>query len=112
VHPIAGQGLNLGLRDVAALAEVLADTARLGLDLGNADALDRYARWRRFDSTMSAAAFDGLNRLFSNDWTLLRAARDVGLGIVDRMPGLKRMLVTEAAGLSGDVPKLLRGVRV
>ena len=112
VHPIAGQGLNLGLRDVAALTEVVADAARLGLDPGGGDALARYERWRRFDSMLSAAAFDGLNRLFSNDWTLLRAVRDVGLGVVDRMPGLKRLLVAEAAGLAGEVPKLLRGERV
>lgn len=112
VHPIAGQGLNLGLRDVAALTEVLADTARLGLDIGNADALARYERWRRFDSMVSAATFDGLNRVFSNDWTLVRAARDFGLGLVDRMPALKRLLLQEAAGLSGELPKLLRGERI
>ncbi len=112
VHPIAGQGLNLGLRDVAALTEVLADAARLGLEPGNADALARYERWRRFDSMVSAATFDGLNRLFSNDWTLVRAARDVGLGLVDRMPGLKRLLVQEAAGLAGELPKLLKGERI
>jgi 2-octaprenyl-6-methoxyphenol hydroxylase len=111
VHPIAGQGLNLGLRDVAALVEVLADAARLGLDIGNADTLLRYERWRRFDATISTAAYDGLNRLFSNDWTLLRAARDLGLGLVDRMPGLKQLLVHEAAGLTGELPRLLRGER-
>lgn len=112
VHPIAGQGLNLGLRDVAALTEVVADAVRLGLDPGGGDPLARYERWRRFDSMLSAAAFDGLNRLFSNDWTLVRAVRDVGLGLVDRMPALKRLLVAEAAGLAGEVPKLLRGERV
>lgn len=112
VHPIAGQGLNLGFRDVAALTEVLADAARLGLDIGNADTLARYERWRRFDSMLSAAAFDGLNRLFSNDWTVLRATRDMGLGLVDRLPALKQLFVTEAAGLSGDLPKLLKGERV
>lgn len=109
VHPIAGQGLNLGLRDAAALAEVLIDAARLGLDVGSAAVLERYQRWRRFDSAVSAAAFDGLNRLFSNDGTILRAARDAGLGIVDRWPALKQMLVTEAAGLSGELPRLMRG---
>jgi 2-octaprenyl-6-methoxyphenol hydroxylase len=109
VHPIAGQGLNLGLRDVAALAEVVADTARLGLDIGSGVALERYQRWRRTDSAMSAAAFDGLNRLFSSDWALLRTARGAGLALVDRMPGLKQLLVTEAAGLTGEVPRLLRG---
>ena len=112
VHPIAGQGLNLALRDVAALAEVLADAARLGLDLGNWDTLERYERWRRFDSALSAAAFDGLNRLFSNDWTLLRSARDFGLGLDDRVPSLKQLFVTEAAGLSGELPRLLKGERV
>jgi 2-octaprenyl-6-methoxyphenol hydroxylase len=109
VHPIAGQGLNLGLRDVAALAEVVADAARLGLDFGSIAVLERYERWRRLDSALSAATFDALNRLFSNDWTLLRSARDFGLGLVERMPGLKRLFVAEAAGLSGEVPRLLRG---
>ena len=109
VHPIAGQGLNLALRDVAALAEVLADAARIGLDLGAWDSLERYERWRRFDSALSAAVFDGLNRLFSNDWALLRSARDFGLGLVDRVPGLKQLFVTEAAGLSGELPRLLKG---
>lgn len=109
VHPIAGQGLNLALRDVAALTEVLSDGAGLGLDLGNHDALERYERWRRFDSTLSAAAFSGLNRLFSNDMILMRSIRDAGLGVVDRLPGLKRFFVTEAAGLTGQVPKLLKG---
>jgi 2-octaprenyl-6-methoxyphenol hydroxylase len=112
VHPIAGQGLNLGLRDVAALTEVVADAARLGLDIGSAIVLERYARWRRTDAAMSAAAFDALNRLFSNDLTLLRTARSAGLRLVDRMPVLKQFFVTEAAGLTGDVPKLLRGERV
>ena len=109
VHPIAGQGLNLGLRDVAALAEVVVKTLRVGLDPGASDVLKRYERWRRFDSTVSTFAFDSINRLFSNDWTVVRAARDLGLGLVDRMPGVKRLLVEEAAGLTGDVPKLLRG---
>ncbi len=108
VHPLAGQGLNLGLRDVAALAEVVADAMRLGLDPGDAVALERYERWRRFDSTGAAAAFAALNTLFSNDSTVLRAARGVGLGVVDRLPGIKHLLVTEAAGLTGDVPKLMR----
>ncbi|MBA4171480.1 MAG: ubiquinone biosynthesis protein UbiH [Hyphomicrobium sp.] len=109
VHPIAGQGLNLGLRDIAALVEVIADAARVGLDIGNLDTLKRYERWRRFDSLVSAAAFDGLNRLFSNDWPVLRATRDAGLGIVDRLPAIKQMFVAEAAGLSGELPRLLRG---
>jgi 2-octaprenyl-6-methoxyphenol hydroxylase len=111
VHPIAGQGLNLGLRDVAALAEVVADAAHLGLDFGMATVLERYERWRRLDAALSAAAYDALNRLFSNDSTVLRTARGLGLGLVERMPALKRLFVAEAAGLTGDVPKLLRGVR-
>ena len=109
VHPIAGQGLNLGLRDVAALSECLVDAVRVGLDVGDATALERYARWRRFDGTASAAAFGALNALFSRDNALLRSVRDAGLGVVDRLPGLKRVLVSEAAGLTGEVPKLLKG---
>jgi 2-octaprenyl-6-methoxyphenol hydroxylase len=109
VHPIAGQGLNLGLRDVAALAEVLVDQARLGLDIGATQPLARYERWRRFDTTTSAAGFDALNRMFSTSGALPRAAREFGLGLVNRMPGLKQRLVAEAAGTSGDLPKLLRG---
>jgi 2-octaprenyl-6-methoxyphenol hydroxylase len=109
VHPIAGQGLNLGLRDVAALTEVLADAARLGLDIGAADVLERYQRWRRLDSALSAATFDALNRLFSSDVSVLRTARDFGLGLVERLPALKQFFVAEAAGLTGEVPKLLRG---
>jgi 2-octaprenyl-6-methoxyphenol hydroxylase len=111
VHPIAGQGLNLGLRDVAALCEVVADAARLGLDFGSPAVLERYERWRRLDSALSATTFDVLNRLFSNDSTVLRTARDFGLGLVERMPALKRLLVAEAAGLTGEVPRLLRGER-
>lgn len=109
IHPIAGQGLNLGLRDVAALAECIAEAARLGLDPGEAEILQRYERWRRFDTTAMGAATDGLNRLFSNRSDFLRVARDFGLGVVDRLPGLKKMFVREAAGLTGAVPKLLRG---
>jgi 2-octaprenyl-6-methoxyphenol hydroxylase len=109
IHPIAGQGLNLGLRDVAALAETIVDTARLGLDPGGPDALDRYQRWRRFDTMAMGVATDGLNRLFSNRSDALRLVRDVGLGLVDRVPALKRLFIREAAGLTGEVPKLLRG---
>jgi 2-octaprenyl-6-methoxyphenol hydroxylase len=109
IHPIAGQGLNLGLRDVAALAEAIADAARLGLDPGGADVLDRYQRWRRFDTMAMGVATDGLNRLFSNRSDLLRLVRDLGLGLVDRMPALKGLFIREAAGLTGEVPKLLRG---
>jgi len=109
VHPLAGQGLNIGMRDVAALAETIVEAARLGLDIGAAPSLERYERWRRFDSAFSAAVMDGLNRLFSNDSAPLRALRDLGLGLVDRAPGLKRFLVSEAAGATGNVPRLLRG---
>ena len=109
IHPIAGQGLNMGLRDVAALAEAVADAARLGLDIGAPDVLERYQRWRRFDTMTMGAATDGLNRLFSNNSDMLRLARDVGLGLVERMPALKRMFIREAAGFTGEVPKLLKG---
>ncbi len=109
VHPIAGQGLNLALRDVAALSECLVDAVRVGLDVGDATALERYARWRRFDGAAAAAAFSALNVLFSQDNALLRSVRDAGLGVVDRLPGLKQLLVSEAAGLTGEVPKLLQG---
>lgn len=109
VHPIAGQGLNLGLRDVAALTEVVAQSLRLGLEPGDMHGLERYERWRRFDGQSSAAAYDALNRLFSNESSMLRVIRDAGLGIVDRMPGLKHLLVREAAGLTGEVPRLLEG---
>ncbi len=109
IHPIAGQGLNMGLRDVAALAEAIVDAARLGLDIGGADVLERYQRWRRFDTMAMGVATDGLNRLFSNESDVLRLMRDVGLGLVDRMPALKSFFIREAAGVTGDVPKLLRG---
>jgi 2-octaprenyl-6-methoxyphenol hydroxylase len=109
IHPIAGQGLNMGLKDVAALAEVVVDAARLGLDPGSPTVLERYQRWRRFDTVAMGIATDGLNRLFSNRSDVLRVARDIGLGLVDRVPNLKRLFIREAAGLVGDVPKLLRG---
>jgi 2-octaprenyl-6-methoxyphenol hydroxylase len=109
IHPIAGQGLNMGLRDVAALAEAVADAARLGLDIGAPDVLERYQRWRRFDTAMMGIATDSLNRLFSNHSDALRLVRDVGLGLVERMPALKRAFIREAAGFTGDVPKLLKG---
>jgi 2-octaprenyl-6-methoxyphenol hydroxylase len=109
IHPIAGQGLNMGLKDVAALAEVIVDAARLGLDPGSLAVLERYQRWRRFDTMAMGVATDGLNRLFSNRSDVLRLARDVGLGLVDRWPSLKRLFIREAAGLLGEVPKLLRG---
>jgi 2-octaprenyl-6-methoxyphenol hydroxylase len=102
VHPVAGQGLNLGLRDVAALAEAVGDAARLGLDPGSAHALSSYQRMRRFDATAMGATTDGLVKLFSNDHPPLRALRDVGLGIVDRLPFAKRFLVRGAAGQDAD----------
>jgi 2-octaprenyl-6-methoxyphenol hydroxylase len=109
IHPIAGQGLNMGLRDGAALAEAIVDAARLGLDPGGADVLERYQRWRRFDTMAMGVATDGLNRLFSNESDALRIMRDVGLGVVDRLPALKSFFIREAAGITGEVPKLLRG---
>ena len=109
IHPIAGQGLNLGLKDVAALAETIVDAARLGLDPGSEDVLDGYERARRFDTVAMGAVTDGLNRLFSYDATPIRLARDLGLGIVDRLPGLKRFFIREAAGIAGAAPRLLRG---
>jgi 2-octaprenyl-6-methoxyphenol hydroxylase len=112
IHPIAGQGLNMGLRDVAALAEAVADAARLGIDIGSANVLERYQRWRRFDTTMMGVATDGLNRLFSNHSDVLRLMRDIGLGVVERMPPLKRMFIREAAGFTGELPKLLKGEMV
>jgi 2-octaprenyl-6-methoxyphenol hydroxylase len=109
IHPIAGQGLNLGLKDAAALAEVIVDAQRLGLDPGAADVLERYQRWRRFDTIAMGVATNGLNMLFSNRSTVLKAVRDLGLGLVDRLPPLKNILIKQAAGLTGEVPRLLRG---
>lgn len=109
VHPIAGQGLNLGLRDVGALAEVLILAARRGEDIGAIDVLERYERWRRFDSTTLALGMDGVNKLFSNDNPLLRLGRDLGLGVVNALPGVKRHFMRQAAGLQGELPKLLAG---
>ena len=112
VHPIAGQGLNLGLRDVAALAQVLIEAKRRGEDIGAADVLERYERWRRFDATALALGMDSVNRLFSNDNPILRAGRDLGLGLVNAIPGLRRSFIRQAAGLTGDLPKLLAGQRI
>ncbi|MCH8926363.1 MAG: UbiH/UbiF/VisC/COQ6 family ubiquinone biosynthesis hydroxylase [Proteobacteria bacterium] len=109
IHPIAGQGLNLGLRDVAALAEVLVDARRLGRDPGAAEVLARYQRWRRFDNTLLMVVTDGLNRLFSNDIAPLRLARDLGLAAVGAAPPLKRFFMRHAMGLVGDLPRLMRG---
>jgi 2-octaprenyl-6-methoxyphenol hydroxylase len=109
VHPIAGQGLNLGLKDVAALAEVVIEAIRLGLDHGAPDVLERYQSWRRLDTTSMAAMTDALNRLFSNDVAPVRALRDFGLGLVDRAGPVKAALIRTASGVSGG-PKLLSGL--
>ena len=109
VHPIAGQGLNLGLRDVGALAEVLVDASRRGEDIGAIDVLERYQSWRRFDATSLALGMDTVNRLFSNDDALLRPVRDLGLGIVQAIGPLRRAFMRQAAGLSGPLPRLLQG---
>ncbi len=112
IHPIAGQGLNLGLKDVAALAECIVDATRLGMDPGGADVLAGYGRARRFDTVAMAAVTDGLNRLFSNDFEPIRMLRDFGLGLVERLPPLKRYFIREASGLSNAGPRLLRGERL
>lgn len=112
MHPIAGQGLNAGLRDVAALAEVLTLARRRGEDIGRRDVLERYEAWRRFDVLAMVGATEGTNRLFSNDSPLLRAARGLGLGAVNALPALRRSLIREAAGLTGDVPRLLQGRQI
>lgn len=109
VHPIAGQGLNLGLRDVGALAEVLTEASRRGEDIGAVPVLEEYQRWRRFDATALALGMDAVNRVFSNDNPLLRLGRDLGMGIVGAVPGLRRRFIRQAAGLSGAVPRLLEG---
>jgi 2-octaprenyl-6-methoxyphenol hydroxylase len=109
VHPIAGQGLNLGLRDVAALAQVVIEAQRRGEDFGAADVLDRYQQWRRFDTTALAMGMDAVNRLFSNDNPLLRLGRDLGMGAITALPALRRRFIRTAAGLEGDLPRLLQG---
>ncbi|GAB4354917.1 MAG: ubiquinone biosynthesis hydroxylase [Oricola sp.] len=109
IHPIAGQGLNLGFKDAAALAETVVEADRLGLDFGQLDVLQRYERWRRFDTWQMGVTTDVLNRMFSNDFAPLRAIRDIGLGLVDRMPAMKSFFIGQAAGLSGPAPRLLRG---
>lgn len=109
VHPIAGQGLNLGLRDVAALAQVLVEARRRGEDMGAPDVLERYQTWRRFDATALALGMDTVNRIFSNDNPILRAGRDLGLGLVGAIPALRRGFMRQAAGVTGDLPRLLAG---
>lgn len=109
IHPIAGQGLNLGLKDAAALVEAVVDAARLGLDIGSDEVLETYQRARRFDTAGMGLATDALNRLFSNDFLPARLARDLGLGLVDRMPFAKDFFIREAAGIRGLVPRVMRG---
>ena len=109
IHPLAGLGFNLALRDIAALVEVVTEQARLGLDIGSDASLALYERRRRLDTMMNTAMTDGLNRLFSNDIAPVRLVRDLGLKIVDRLPSLKQFLMQEAAGLTGDLPRLMRG---
>ncbi len=109
IHPIAGQGLNLGLKDAAALAEIVLDAARLGLDIGGLDVLRRYERWRRFDSVVMGLTMDAMNRLFSNDIAPLRLVRDLGMGFVDRVGPLRRFFMRQAGGDIGKLPRLMRG---
>ncbi|MEI1249915.1 ubiquinone biosynthesis hydroxylase [Rhizobium aouanii] len=110
IHPISGQGLNLGFKDVAALAETVVEADRLGLDIGSINILERYQTWRRFDTFRMGVTTDVLNRLFSNDATPIRIARDVGLGIVDQLPRLKSFFIGQAAGTTAkDNPRLLAG---
>jgi len=110
IHPISGQGLNLGFKDVAALAETIVEADRLGLDIGALSVLERYEQWRRFDTVRMGVTTDVLNRLFSNDVTPLRVLRDVGLGLVDRLPGLKSFFIRQAEGTAGGVhPRMLVG---
>lgn len=109
IHPIAGQGLNLGLRDVAALVEVISNSARVGLDIGSAQVLDSYSHWRHTDNAALIGVTDVLNRLFSNDVTPVRAARDIGLAVVNEIPPLKNFFMSHARGTVGELPKLLRG---
>ncbi len=109
IHPIAGQGLNLGFKDAAALAETIVEADRLGLDIGSLAVLERYERWRRFDTVRMGVITDVLNRLFSNDNPLVRAARSFGLGVVDRMPGLKKQFINQAAGRESGSAKAAAG---
>lgn len=112
VHPITGQGLNLGLKDVAALIEVIIESVRRGEDIGSLQVLQNYERFRRLDVALMAMATDGLNRLFSNDMTVLRVFRDLGLGLVDRAPMVKKALIRHAAAISSGEPKMLRGIDI
>ena len=109
MHPIAGQGLNAGLRDVAALAQVLDEARQRGEDIGAPDVLARYQQWRRFDTATLALVTDMTNKLFSNDNPLLRLGRDLGMGAINAIPKLRRGFIREAAGLTGDLPDLMKG---
>jgi len=109
MHPVAGQGMNMGLRDASALAERIVDAKRLGLDLGGSEVLERYAGWRRFDNLLMLAMTDGLVRLFSNEIAPLKLARDVGLAAVNRLPAAKRLFTRHAMGLEGDLPRMMKG---
>jgi len=109
IHPIAGQGLNLGFKDAAALAQTIVEADRLGLDIGSQTILERYQTWRRFDTVQMGVVTDVLNRLFSNDHAPLRMLRTIGLGIVDRLPSLKSQFIDQAAGRKGNSPALLNG---
>jgi 2-octaprenyl-6-methoxyphenol hydroxylase len=110
IHPVAGQGFNLGVRDVAALAEALVDGDRLGLDLGSLAVLENYARWRRFDNLLLTGFTDGLVRLFSNDLPPLRLARDLGFYLFNRAKPMKRFAMRHAMGMVGELPRLIRGL--
>ena len=112
IHPITGQGLNLGLKDVAVLLEIIINCVRRGQDIGSLNILQEYERWRRPDVAMMALATDGLNRLFSNDVAILRISRDLGLGLVDRVPALKKALIRHAAAIGQGEPRLLRGLEI
>ena len=109
IHPIAGQGLNLGLRDVAALSEVLIEAARLGEDIGAKLVLERYGQWRRFDNVSTSVVMDGFVHLFSNNNPIVRPLRDLGMGIVNRLGPLRRTIIEEAGANLGALPRLLRG---
>ena len=109
IHPVAGQGFNLGLKDVAALAEILVESHNLGLDIGDANVLERYAAWRRTDTLMVALSCDAFVRLFSNDIAPLRFIRNIGLGMVDKIGPLRRFFARNAGGVIGELPKLLQG---
>ncbi|HEY1880211.1 MAG TPA: FAD-dependent monooxygenase, partial [Caulobacteraceae bacterium] len=109
IHPIAGQGLNMGLKDCAALAEVVVEAVRLGEDIGALTVLARFERWRRADNIAVAAATDAFNRLFSNDIPLVRGLRGLGMAAVNRIGPARRLFMTEAGGALGDLPRLLRG---